>query len=415
MANHPASRSGLFSASGLAALLILVVGVAFAPPVSAAPQKELKELRGRIENLQKQLDTAEASKSSAADSLRESEQAISQINRKLHDLSLRQQDTAAALKDLNARTADTRHAIQNRQDQLAKLVYQQYIHGRQDYLKLLLNRQDPNDIARDLHYYTYISRAQANLIQGLQDDLRQLDQLTAETRAKSDTLAQIQTEQANQKRQLEKEQENRKAVLSRLSQQISGQRKELSRLKENEKQLTALVERLARAAAQAARAARAKARVHAGSKSEGISNTRVPDAAFAGIPFSDLKGKLRLPVVGELTNRFGGPREDTGTPWKGLFIKAREGQPVKAIASGRVVFADWLRGFGNLIIVDHGDGYMSLYADNESLYKQVGEQVKAGDTIATVGNSGGNPQTGLYFELRHESKPLDPLNWITLK
>ncbi len=114
-------------------------------------------------------------------------------------------------------------------------------------------------------------------------------------------------------------------------------------------------------------------------------------------------------------NRFGGQREDSGLSWKGLFISAKPGREVKAVAGGRVVYADWLRGFGNLLILDHGDGYMSLYGNNESLLKQVGEETRTGDTIAATGNSGGNPDSGLYFELRFQGKPFDPIPWITLK
>jgi septal ring factor EnvC (AmiA/AmiB activator) len=141
-------------------------------------------------------------------------------------------------------------------------------------------------------------------------------------------------------------------------------------------------------------------------------NTDTPVAFRSNQPFSRLKGSLHLPVAGELMNRFGAPREGGGLSWKGLFIRAAQGTAVKAIAAGQVVFAEWLRGFGNLIIVDHGDGYMSLYSNNESLYKQVGERVQPGDTIAAVGNSGGQPDSGLYFELRHQSRPVNPLDWV---
>jgi septal ring factor EnvC (AmiA/AmiB activator) len=141
-------------------------------------------------------------------------------------------------------------------------------------------------------------------------------------------------------------------------------------------------------------------------------NTVTPVAFRSDKPFSALKGSLRLPVAGELMNRFGAQREGGGVSWKGLFIRAAEGAAVKAIAAGQVVFAEWLRGFGNLIIVDHGEGYMSLYSNNESLYKQVGERVQPGDAIATVGNSGGQPDTGLYFEMRHQSRPVNPLLWV---
>jgi septal ring factor EnvC (AmiA/AmiB activator) len=122
-----------------------------------------------------------------------------------------------------------------------------------------------------------------------------------------------------------------------------------------------------------------------------------------------------LPVRGELANRFGSPRADGGVTWKGLFIRSANGSEVKAVATGRVVFADWLRGFGNLMIVDHGNSYMSLYGNNETIHRQVGDAVRGGETIATVGNSGGNPDSGLYFELRHQGKPFDPLNWVRIK
>jgi len=143
-------------------------------------------------------------------------------------------------------------------------------------------------------------------------------------------------------------------------------------------------------------------------------NTAEPNADNLGVNFSALKGRLRLPVRGDVTNRFGASRADSGISWKGLFIKANEGAEVKSIATGNVVFADWMRGFGNLIIVDHGDGYMSLYGNNQSVLKRVGETVHAGDAIASVGNSGGNETNGLYYELRRQSRPFDPLSWSNL-
>ena len=130
-----------------------------------------------------------------------------------------------------------------------------------------------------------------------------------------------------------------------------------------------------------------------------------------GSGFVALKGKLGLPVHGQVSNRFGQAREDTGVSWKGLFIKAAEGSEVKSIAGGMVVFADWLRGFGNMLIIDHGGGYMSLYGNNQALLKHVGDAVKRGDVIASVGNSGGNETSGLYYELRRQSRPFDPMSW----
>ena len=144
-------------------------------------------------------------------------------------------------------------------------------------------------------------------------------------------------------------------------------------------------------------------------------NDNLPDNHFDGSPFDQLKAGWRFRLKGEVTNRFGTLRPDSPVQWEGLFLKAHSGQAAQAIAAGRVVFADWLRGFGNLLIIDHGEGYMSLYANNETLYKQVGDVLHGGDTIASVGNSGGNEDFGSYFESRDQSKPLDPMKWMATK
>ncbi|HWV17945.1 MAG TPA: peptidoglycan DD-metalloendopeptidase family protein, partial [Rhodocyclaceae bacterium] len=136
-------------------------------------------------------------------------------------------------------------------------------------------------------------------------------------------------------------------------------------------------------------------------------------SSFSG-DFAGLRGKLRLPVRGEVANRFGAQRAE-GTSWKGLFVRAAEGAEVKSVAAGQVVFADWLRGFGNLLIIDHGDGFLTVYGNNESLFRQAGDKVKGGEAVASVGNSGGNPESGLYFELRHQGQALDPLKWVSLR
>jgi len=191
-------------------------------------------------------------------------------------------------------------------------------------------------------------------------------------------------------------------VLTRISRDIQRQRREIGTLKRNETRLARLVESLAKLMARSKPAPRTR-------------NERVPQAPSGDSPFLDLKGKLHLPVRGELANRFGSPRADGGVVWKGLFIAARAGEEVRAVADGRVVFADWLRGFGNLLIVDHGDAYMSLYGNNEALYKRVGDPIRGGEPVAAVGASGGNADSGLYFELRHQGRPLDPLDWVSIR
>jgi septal ring factor EnvC (AmiA/AmiB activator) len=264
------------------------------------------------------------------------------------------------------------------------------------------------------------------MIESLRADLTQLAALQQETAQKTTQLTQLQAAREAEQKQLLADKRAREQVLQKLSVQIQQQRREISNLKRDERSLTQLVERLNRVMAQqAARdAARARAAQHAqkaqkdekngtaASRRPLAVNTETPVAFRTDRPFSGLKGSLRLPVAGELMNRFGAPREGGGVSWKGLFIRAAQGSAVKAIAAGQIVFAEWLRGFGNLIIVDHGEGYMSLYSNNESLYKQVGERVQPGDAIASVGNSGGQPDTGLYFEMRHQSRPVNPLLWV---
>ncbi len=386
------------------ALLILpavCANATAAAPASSAQKEELGQLRGRIDALQKRLAASEETKSEAVDALRESERAISETNRTLHELAAQQRAVNARLAELQGQSRPTAAEIDVQQARLARLLYLQYIGVQPDALRLLLNREDPNRIARELHYLTHLSRARAELIRGLRSNLVQLNELALTTRQQSAELATIDAEQQAQRKRLETEKHARKVVLVRVSRQIEKQRREISTLKRDESRLAKLVEQLRQVLAR--------------SRPETLRNEHLPDASDDGRPFTQRKGRLNLPVRGELRNRFGSPREGGGLLWKGLFIAAPAGHEVKAIAAGRVVFADWLRGFGNLLIIDHGDGYMSLYGNNESLYKQVGAATRGGETVAVVGNSGGNTDSGLYFEIRHQGKAIDPLGWVNLK
>jgi septal ring factor EnvC (AmiA/AmiB activator) len=386
------------------ALLILpavCANATAAAPARSAQKEELGQLRGRIDALQKRLAASEETKSEAVDALRESERAISGTNRTLHELAAQQRAVNARLAELQGQSRPTAAEIDVQQARLARLLYLQYIGVQPDALQLLLNREDPNRIARELHYLTHLSRARAELIRGLRSNLVRLNELARTTRQQSAELAVIDAEQQAQRKRLDTEKHARKVVLIRVSRQIEKQRREISTLKRDENRLAKLVEQLRQVLAR--------------SRPETLRNEHLPDASDDGRPFTQRKGRLNLPVRGELRNRFGSPREGGGLLWKGLFIAAPAGHEVKAIAAGRVVFADWLRGFGNLLIIDHGDGYMSLYGNNESLYKQVGAATRGGETVAVVGNSGGNTDSGLYFEIRHQGKAFDPLGWVNLK
>lgn len=383
-------------------ILLLFASPAAQPAGAGAKEKELRELRGRIEALQKRLAEAEESKSEAADALRESERAISETNRELRELGAQSREINQQLAELGAESRRHEETLKAQQERLARLLYQHYLGGESGPLKLLLNREDPNDIARRLHYFGYISRARARLIVETRESLARLQQLARETGQKASELAVVTAESKALRARLEREKRARSQVLTRISRNIQRQRREIGTLKRDETRLTRLVASLAKLMARAKPVPR-------------LRNERVPQAPSGDSPFLELKGKLNLPVRGELANRFGSPRADGGVVWKGLFIAARAGEEVRAVADGRVVFADWLRGFGNLLIVDHGDAYMSLYGNNEALYKQVGDPIRGGEPVAAVGASGGNTDSGLYFELRHQGRPLDPMDWVSIR
>ena len=396
----------------------LIVGAAFALHLLSAnaygaqDAAELATIRSRIQQLREQNHVAETNRNRAADALQQSERAISDANRTLFELDQQRNDTEHTLAQLRNRSQITHDAIDRQQQELMRLIRQQYFSGQSDTAKLLMNGGNPNQIARNLTYFSYISRARNQLIGALQQNLNQLDQLTQAQQQQQARLDQIRQQHQQQRQVLQQQRLIKQQVVKQLGSEIQQQRQQIATLEQNEKRITKLMQDLARAIAKRKAREAAEAR-----KSRPIAPHGGPIGKLAQ-PFTPdtglgrLKGHLIMPTRGELIHRFGTPREQGGTLWKGLFIKAPAGQPVHSVANGQVVFADWLRGFGNLIIIDHGGGYMSLYSNNETLYKQVGSSVKAGDTIASVGNTGGNSETGLYFELRYQSQAFDPSNWL---
>jgi len=383
---------------------MLICVLTFFYPLSAFSnnQENLKVLRERIQSLQKDLASKETLKQDTSDALQETERAISNINHRLTKLIENERQANEDLKQLQIQHKQIRNEIETEQNQLEKLLYQQYVGGQQDYLRLMLNQQDPNQIARDIHYYKQLSLACSSSIKGLQNNQYKIEALTQISRQKKEEITAIQTEYSTQRKKLEQEKNKHQAMLSQISNQITQQQQEINKLENDEKRIENLVNEINKLIIQ-------------DKPRNTLINNKLPDASTTGAPFSSLKGKLNLPVRGKLLNSFGGQRSGKHVTWKGLFIQSSNGSDVKAISAGRVVFADWLRGFGNLMILDHGNGYMSLYGNNETLLKQVGDTTRGGDTIATVGNSGGNPDSGLYFELRHKGKPFDPLTWIKIE
>jgi septal ring factor EnvC (AmiA/AmiB activator) len=419
-------------------LLACFAGEAHAQRAASAPEvaekrADLDELRNRIESLRKELSSSEGSRADAADRLRESERQISRLQRKLHELSQQKGQLQTQLQTLERQSAELAETLRQQQSQLEKLLYRQYLRGNPDSLQMLLNGDDPNQLARDLHYLAAIAAARAEMMGDIRATIRQKTRLAATTRERTEELAAVEDEQKQHHAELEKQRQERKVLHAEISNKVRAQRREIGSLQRDEKRMSQLVERLSRILAQqAAKAAederrRRQAAADAARRPPPPPGTReqAPPRQASGtenryepVPndgsFAKLRGQLRLPVRGTVIGGFGKPRDGGGT-WRGLFIRSDTGSPVKAVANGRVVFSEWMRGFGNLLIVDHGDAYLSIYGNNDSLLKQVGQAVSGGETIATVGNTGGNPESGLYFEIRHKGQPIDPMRWASLK
>jgi len=363
-----------------------VACIAPAPAAWGATREEdLKALRGRIEALNRDLEKKEGSQREARDALRDSERAISNANRALTKLAAE----ARAVRAESGRIAERRRALQiqvsGREAAIERMLVASASTGAPDALRVALSGNEPADIGRRLVYLGRISAAAASLLAEQRAALAELERLAADAKSRAERLREIERASRADRDKLLGERRERQRLLQALAAEIRNNRKEIGVLRADEARLARLIEAI------------------------GASPASGKDS------FSLLRGQLRLPVRGELTQRFGTPRGASGSEAKGVFIRAPEGQPVRAIAKGQVVYADWMRGFGNLLIVDHGESYLSIYANNESLLKELGDAVAPGEPIATTGSSGGNEQTGLYFEMRHLGRAFDPLRWVKLK
>jgi septal ring factor EnvC (AmiA/AmiB activator) len=382
-------------------------------------KSDLRDLREKIDALQKDIAAAEGSRAEVSDQLKDSERSISQLQRELRELGDERGQLQGTLRELGTQAKSLEAQIATQQEQLADLLYQQYLRGSPDTLQLLLNGDDPNQMARDMYYLGIVARARADLLQQIEASLRKKQDIAARTQDRASALAAVETRQKDKHGRLLAQREQKKATYSKISAQIAAQKKEVGALQRDEKRLKELIDKLTKLIAARTERPRSAPRETGktgraqGAPAPEIENVQLPQAAPAG-SFAALKGNLRLPVKGTVSNRFGAPRQE-GSAWKGLFIRSPVGGEVRSVAGGRVVFAEWMRGFGNLLIVDHGDSFLSIYGNNDALLKHVGDSVRGGDTIATVGNSGGNPESGLYFEIRHQGQPVDPLKWTSLK
>lgn len=352
-------------------------------------QSKLDKLQKSIAKIQQHLKGTKKQRSSVLSELNKLELEISKNARKLKKIEkevVRVRDQKRALerelKQLNRQLASQR-AI------LAEQVRSAYSMGHQQNLKMLLNQQDPAQAGRTQEYFNYLNRARQQQISSFLDNIerkKQTEIAIQQALVKQNKLLQAQKEK---KRKRQKQRLQRKKLLAELSDKIKNQENTLSSLESSRSRIENLL------------------------KSLGELLADIPTSPSEKEPFKSRKGKLPWPVKGPFLGRFGQAKNYGDLKWNGVLIKADMGTPVRVISHGRVAFSDWLQGFGFITIVDHGDGYMSLYGHNESLFKQTGDWVQAGEVIATAGDSGGQPRSGVYFEIRSRGKPVNPSKWCT--
>lgn len=434
------SRARAVSPLG-AVLVVLLLAGSLPAPLRAADASELTQRRAdlqdvqrRIRELERAIADTESTRSAAAEKLAAAERAVSAANRQLRQLAAEREAVERELASQEHEQRAVELRIAERQAELAQWLRGNYIRGGNE-VAPLLSARDPNQLARDAYYLERLARARAALIEALRSDLREQARLVASITARRDRLATLEAEQRRQRTEFEKVQAARARALAEVARQLEGQQKEAQALRQDERQLSRVLTVLARQAAQreaarreaerraAAAAARAAAPASAvapaarppvGGRSEPVVGEvrQLAGPSPTGVRFAQLRGQIGFPVRGELVGRFGAQRAQGGTRWRGVFIRARGGDDVVAVAAGEVVFSDWLRGYGNLIILDHGDDYLTIYGNNDALFKTVGERVGGGVPIASVGASGSGQESGLYFEIRHKGEPVDPMLWI---
>lgn len=370
-------------------VIFLLLGTAvFVAPAAAeieAKSKELTRLQLKIKQISSNISSLKTQENTLLGELKKLDIRYGKSASYLHELT-RQITTINSELQQNQQQINTKYSQINAQkSSLNKQLKIAHRMGRNDQLKLLLNLQDTAVFGRIMTYYDYLNKARLEKIASINVGLQQLQALKTEQRSNRALLAKKAEKKQAEQSALNKTKAERKKLLATIKQQFTAKKQQLTRFKNREQRLKELLTNLQRA---------------------------VDDSQLArnfGKQFAALKGRLAWPVSGKIVKKFGSNR--SASRWDGVLIKARSGTTIKAVSSGRVVYADWLRGYGLLTIIDHGKGYMTLYAFSQSLYKSVGDKVAAGAVIATIGQSGGQPAAGLYFGIRKKGKPVNPEKW----
>ena len=350
-------------------------------------ETELDSIRFLIKNVQGNIKEAQGESELLQQELQENEIAATDALKKLGVIDEQITTGENRLRELEQKKGIYQNSLSREKDHLVYQIRAAYRIGRNNYVKLLLNQEDPALVGRVLTYYDYQNRARVNRIHEINTQLETISRIETNIRDETESLQRLKDKQTENIEEFNSFRTSRKEIIERLSHYIEEQGIQLNLLQENERELEGLVQELRD---------RKKSTIE----------------IYEDIPpFNDLKGKLRWPVTGKITKRFGSTKKEGKLRWQGVILSTGNGSDVHAVGSGKVVFADWFRNLGLLIILDHGDGFMSLYGHNQSLAKKTGDWVLADELIASSGDSGGQSQPGLYFEIRKNGIPQDPGLW----
>ncbi len=370
--------------------LLLAAALALALPVQAddraQKERELEQVRQRIQKLRGTIDADIEERDSVTARLRDIERLLGSVRRNLNNLRTERESAEARRRALIEQQQERAAELARERDGLAAQLRAAYMNGREERLKLLLSQRDPAIIGRQSVYYRYFTESRVAHIERVETHLAELARIEAEVAAESARLAELELRRSGELESLEKGRERRREIVAALEQRIQQGGSQMSGLQRQEQALIKLLEELERVLAEF--------------------------PVQSQQPFAELKGKLGWPVKGALLGDFGRPRSGQSMKWNGVLIAADRGVQVRAVAHGRVAYADWLPGLGLLLVLEHGDGYLSLYGHNERLDHAAGDWVDAGDVLGTVGDSGGQLQPALYFEIRHQRTPLNPHRWL---
>lgn len=369
--------------------LLVTMSAGVAADSAGEYQSKLDSIRDKITGVLSDLGQSKDKRDTLRTELKKLEIKIAKAAKALRNTQRNYNKSNEKLKKSQLELKKLKLSLAKQQKLLAAQIKSAYTMGQQPQLKMLLNQQDPSEMGRAMVYYTYLNRARGKEIENFLISIEKERSLEAEILEVTKELRVLVDQRLSKKVELDSHRSSRKTLLARLEKDIDNQQLTLENLESSRGRIESLL------------------------KSLGELLADIPAGPLNQKPFGELKGRLPWPVKGDFRESFGDVRSQGGLTWNGVIISADYDTPVRAVSNGRVAFADWLQGYGFITIIDHNDGYMSLYGYSQELYKQVGDWVETGDVIASVGDSGGQPKSGLYFEIRKQGKPINPKQWCS--